>query len=195
LSIPAAARLLAAWWLALASPGRRPRPTRRWLRWRRPWRAAEPASQPAGSEPLAQSLDQVITTLQSDKDRAALVQQLQARARAWRHGLGAQRACWARWRRRSTIDGKLRKDHGPWHYWRWRADFAGEEWHLALTADGTGRPRGRSGNSPPCWPRGSRRAGCCGSPASACARLAQHTAPSLPAVPSWIDVALYMLRR
>ena len=47
-----------------------------------------PASQPAASEPLAQSLDQVITTLQSDKDRKALVDQLQT----LRKGIGGASA-------------------------------------------------------------------------------------------------------
>jgi len=205
LSIPLAARLLAALWLALACAWPLPaagaaNPALAALAAAVATPAA-PASQPAASEPLAQSLDQVITTLQSDKDRTALVEQLQvlrqgvapaSAASAPQPGLLGALAEVV-----DHLDDKLRKDRGPWHYWRWRAGFADEEWRTALTVGGS-RPASRSlGEFATVlaawfvagwllWELGKRVRH----------RLAQHTPRAeLPAVPSWIDVALYMLRR
>jgi len=156
----------------------------------------------AASEPLAQSLDQVIGTLQNDTQRKALVDQLQA----LRRGLDASAAAPAApasapgligavAQALDVVDTHLRKDHGPWHYWRWRTQFAAEEWQAAVTMNGA-----RAGlvslrefatvivGWALCgwvlWEIGHR------------IRLRHGKQPrSLPELPSWIDVGVYMLRR
>ncbi|MGT2453206.1 mechanosensitive ion channel family protein [Cupriavidus basilensis] len=162
---------------------------------------AAPASHPAASEPLAHSLDQVITTLQSDKDRKALVEQLQT----LRQGVDAASAASAPQpgllgaiaEAVDHLDATLGKDKGPWHYWRWRIDFAGEEWQAALTVNGTRSP----------W-QSAREFGTvlsawflAGWLLLAVVRRVRHRRirpavhHELPTVPSWMDVGLYMLRR
>ncbi|MGO4828914.1 mechanosensitive ion channel family protein [Cupriavidus sp. 2KB_15] len=194
-------RLLAAWWLTLAGAWLAPAASAApGLAALQAAVTAAPASQPAASEPLAQSLDQVITTLQSDKDRKALVEQLQT----LRKGVGASDASapkpgllGALAEAVDHLDNKLRKDMGPWHYWRWRAEFAVEEWRMALTVNGS-RPASQSLREFGAvlaawflagwllWETGKRVRH----------RLVQHTPRAeLPAVPSWMDVGLYMLRR
>lgn len=160
-----------------------------------------PASQPAASEPLAQSLDQVITTLQSDKDRKALVDQLQV----LRKSIGGASAASAPQpgllgalaEAVDHLDASLGKDKGPWHYWRWRIDFAGEEWLAALTMNGTRSPWQSAREFSTvlaAWffagwllREAVRRV--------RNRRLQPAVRHELPAVPSWMDVGLYMLRR
>lgn len=169
--------------------------------------AATGASAPApASEPLAQSLDQVIGTLQDDKQRAALVTQL----RALRQGLAASAPAAAASDAAATpgligavaealdhLDTGLRKDHGPWHYWRWRMQFAGEEWRAALTANGT-RPPGQALRE---FVTVLASWGVTGWILWEIARRLRerrlHPAQpaQLPAVPSWLDVGVYFLRR
>lgn len=162
---------------------------------------AAPASQPAASEPLAQSLDQVITTLQNDKERKALVEQLQT----LRRGVGAASAASAAQpgllgalaEAVDHLDTTLGKDKGPWHYWRWRTEFAGAEWLAALTINGTRSPWQSArefGTVLVVWflagwllretVRRVRNR-----------RLPPSAHRELPAVPSWMDVGFYMLRR
>ncbi len=106
-------------------------------------RQADAKPAPA-SVPLAQSLDQVIGTLQDDTQRKALLEQLQA----LRSGLNAPASApvapasapgliGAVAQALDEVDAHLRKDHGPWHYWRWRSQFAAEEWRDAVTLKGT----------------------------------------------------------
>lgn len=173
---------------------------------------ATPASAPAASVPLAQSLDQVITTLQDDRERRALVGQLQA----MRQGLGASGAAPASAAAApggasapgligavaevlDHVDTQLRKDSGPWQYWSWRMRFAAEEWRAALTRNGT-RPAlaslrefalvlavwAVSGGA--LWEIGHRirrrRA----------IKATRAERGKLPELPSWFDVGAFMLR-
>ncbi|MDK3025480.1 mechanosensitive ion channel [Cupriavidus taiwanensis] len=174
---------------------------------------AAPASAAAASVPLAQSLDQVITTLQDDGERRALVSQLQT----LRQGLAASAAMaapatpaaasapgliGAMAQMLDEVDARLREDRGPWQYWAWRTRFAAEEWRAALTQGGT-----RSGLDSvrefalvlAAW------AACGWLLREAGHRLrrrrradAPHAqrAPGgkLPELPSWVDVGAYMLR-
>lgn len=162
---------------------------------------AAPASQAAASEPLAQSLDQVITTLQNDKDRKALVEQLQT----LRRGVGAASAASAAQpgllgalaQAVDQLDTTLGKDKGPWHYWLWRTEFAGEEWLAALTVNGTRSPWQSArefGTVLVVWFLAGWLL------RETVKRLRNRHLPSfahheLPAVPSWMDVGSYMLRK
>ncbi|QBY51163.1 mechanosensitive ion channel family protein [Cupriavidus oxalaticus] len=176
--------------------------------------APAPASAPAApaSVPLAQSLDQVIATLQDDRERRALVGQLQALRRgldasavapapasAAAAGASAPGLIGAVAEVLDEVDTHLRKDRGPWQYWGWRSRFAGEEWRAALTHRGT-----RSGleslrefalvlavwaaSGWGLWEIGHR--------------IRRRRAPPrprterarLPEVPSWVDVGVFMLR-
>lgn len=169
---------------------------------------AAPASAPAASMPLAQSLDQVIATLQDDRERRALVGQLQT----LRQGLAASAAMappaadsepgliGTMAQMLDEVDSHLREDRGPWQYWSWRTRFAAEEWRAALTQGGT-----RSGLDSlrefalvlAAW-------ALCGwllYEAGHRLRLRRRTAGTpraprgkLPELPSWVDVGLYMLR-
>ncbi|WP_265919728.1 mechanosensitive ion channel family protein [Cupriavidus nantongensis] len=170
---------------------------------------AAPASAAAASVPLAQSLDQVITTLQDDSERRALVSQLQT----LRQGLAASAATAAPASAAAPgligvvaqvldeVDAHLREDRGPWQYWGWRTRFAAEEWRAALTHGGT-RPALDSLREfalvLAAW-------GVCGwllreaghrlrlrrqRPAGA----AHAPRGKLPELPSWVDVGVYMLR-
>ncbi|PZX21146.1 putative MscS Mechanosensitive ion channel [Cupriavidus phytorum] len=170
-------------------------------------KTAAPASTAGASAPLAQSLDQVIATLQDDGERRALVGQLQT----LRQGLAASAAMappaaasapgliGAVAQVLDEVDSQLREDRGPWQYWGWRTRFAAEEWRAALTQGGT-RPAldalrefalvlaawGVCG-----WLlreighrlRRRRTAGAAHAPRG-----------RLPELPSWVDVGLYMLR-
>ncbi|MEN7530290.1 MULTISPECIES: mechanosensitive ion channel family protein [unclassified Cupriavidus] len=170
---------------------------------------APPASAPAASAPLAQSLDEVIHTLQNDKDRQALVTQLQT----LRRGLDASAAgassaaasasdaspglIGAVAQALQDIDRAPHKDRGPWQYWRWRIDFAGEEWHEALTV-------GRTRSSLESWREfgvvllGWAATGWVFFELSRRLHRSRVRGPRptpLPTVPSWIDVGIYFLRR
>ncbi|MDF3837232.1 mechanosensitive ion channel family protein [Cupriavidus basilensis] len=161
---------------------------------------AAPASQPSASAPLAQSLDQVITTLQSDKDRKALVDQLQTLRKGIDAGAASAPApglLGALAEAVDHLDTRIRKDTGPWHYWRWRAGFAGEEWHNALTLGGTRSAMvslREFATVLAAWllagglllELGRRVRN---------RRLQPRAHAELPAVPSWVDVGMYMLRR
>lgn len=173
---------------------------------------AAPASAPAASVPLAQSLDQVIATLQDDRARRALVGQLQA----MRQGLGASGAAPASAAAApggasapgligavaevlDQVDTQLRKDSGPWRYWGWRMRFAGEEWRAALTRNGTRTELtslrefalvlavwAASGGA--LWEIGHRirrRRGI---------KPTRAERGKLPELPSWVDVGVFMLR-
>ncbi|MCO4862150.1 mechanosensitive ion channel family protein [Cupriavidus sp. WGlv3] len=169
---------------------------------------AAPASTAAASMPLAQSLDQVIATLQDDGERRALVGQLQT----LRQGLAASAAMASSAAAASApglfgavaqvldeVDSHLREDRGPWQYWGWRTRFAAEEWRAALTLGGT-RPALDSLREfalvLAAW------AACGWLLYEAGHRLRRRrtagTAPAprgkLPELPSWVDVGLYMLR-
>ncbi|PVY80039.1 small-conductance mechanosensitive channel [Cupriavidus alkaliphilus] len=168
---------------------------------------AAPASGAAVSMPLAQSLDQVITTLQDDGERRALVRQLQT----LRQGLAASAATAAPAAASAPgligavaqvldeVDSHLREDRGPWQYWGWRTRFAAEEWRAALTQGGT-RPALDSLREfalvLAAWGvcgwllreaghrlRRRRTAGAAHAPRG-----------KLPDLPSWLDVGTYMLR-
>ncbi|MCO4890849.1 mechanosensitive ion channel family protein [Cupriavidus sp. WGtm5] len=170
---------------------------------------AAAASAPAASMPLAQSLDQVIATLQDDGARRALVGQLQT----LRQGLAASAAMapaapaaasapgliGAMAQVLDEVDSHLREDRGPWQYWGWRTRFAAEEWRAALTLGGT-RPALDSLREfalvLAAWAvcgwllyeaghrlRRRRTAGTARAPRG-----------KLPELPSWVDVGLYMLR-
>ncbi|WP_354673635.1 mechanosensitive ion channel domain-containing protein [Cupriavidus alkaliphilus] len=168
---------------------------------------AAPASGAAASMPLAQSLDQVITTLQDDGERRALVRQLQT----LRQGLAASAATAAPAAASAPgligavaqvldeVDSHLREDRGPWQYWGWRTRFAAEEWRAALTQGGT-RPALDSLREfalvLAAWGvcgwllreaghrlRRRRTAGAAHAPRG-----------KLPDLPSWLDVGTYMLR-
>ncbi|MBB3011085.1 small-conductance mechanosensitive channel [Cupriavidus alkaliphilus] len=157
--------------------------------------------------PLAQSLDQVITTLQDDGERRALVRQLQT----LRQGLAASAATAAPAAASAPgligavaqvldeVDSHLREDRGPWQYWGWRTRFAAEEWRAALTQGGT-RPALDSLREfalvLAAWGvcgwllreaghrlRRRRTAGAAHAPRG-----------KLPDLPSWLDVGTYMLR-
>ncbi|RDK09287.1 mechanosensitive ion channel family protein [Cupriavidus lacunae] len=172
---------------------------------------AAPASAPAASVPLAQSLDQVIATLQDDRERRALVGQLQTLRRgldasgpaasgaAAPAGASAPGLIGAMAEVLDEVDSHLREDHGPWQYWRWRTRFAGEEWRTALTHGGT-RTRLDSLREfalvlaawAVCgwvlWEIGHRirrrRA----------SRAPRAERGKLPELPSWVDVGIFMLR-
>ncbi|UDM53761.1 mechanosensitive ion channel family protein [Cupriavidus sp. MP-37] len=174
---------------------------------------ATAASAPAASVPLAQSLDQVITTLQDDGERRALVRQLQT----LRQGLAASAAMAAPAAPASAsapgligamaqvldeVDAHLREDRGPWQYWGWRTRFAADEWRAALTQGGT-----RSGLDSlrefalvlAAWAACGwllreaghrlRRRRTTGAPA-----VLRAPRGKLPDLPSWVDVGVYMLR-
>jgi len=172
------------------------------------------ASAPDNTPALAQSLDQVIGTLKDDKQRQALLSQLQT----LRKGLDASAPAAsgvaastplaplaldqpglisAVVQTLSHVDDTLHTDHGPWQYWRWRTRFAAEEWRAAVTVRGT-----QSG-----WDALREFATVLGGWALSGwvlwelarrlrARRLQHALPAkLPTVPSWVDVGIYMLRR
>ncbi|MBB2919576.1 mechanosensitive ion channel family protein [Cupriavidus alkaliphilus] len=166
-----------------------------------------PASGAAASMPLAQSLDQVITTLQDDGERRALVRQLQT----LRQGLAASAATAAPAAASAPgligavaqvldeVDSHLREDRGPWQYWGWRTRFAAEEWRAALTQGGT-RPALDSLREfalvLAAW-------GVCGwllreaghrLRRRRTAGAAHVPRGKLPDLPSWVDVGTYMLR-
>ncbi|SOZ19707.1 putative MscS Mechanosensitive ion channel [Cupriavidus taiwanensis] len=174
-----------------------------------PEKPAAPASAVAASTPLAQSLDQVIATLQDDGERRALVGQLQT----LRQGLAASAAMapsagpaaasapgliGAVAQVLDEVDSQLREDRGPWQYWGWRTRFAAEEWRAALTQGGT-RPALDALREfalvLAAW-------GVCGWLLREVGhRLRRRTAGAahaprgrLPELPSWVDVGLYMLR-
>ncbi len=162
------------------------------------------ASTPPASAPLAQSLDQVIATLQNDADRQALLTQLQT----LRKGLDASAASAAAASAPSPgligavtqalqeLDSTEHHNRGPWQYWRWRIDFAGEELREALTISHTRaaveswREFGivLAGWAITGWllrelsRRMHRR------------RLRPPQPTQLPIVPSWIDVGIYFLK-
>lgn len=171
--------------------------------------ASASASAPAASQPLAQSLDQVIGTLQNDSQRQALLDQL----KTLRHGLDASGAAadaahaaasdvqpgliGAVAKALGEVDHNLSQPRGPWQYWRWRLGFAGDEWHAALTLHDT-RPVIASVREFVtvllAWAltgwllwelerRYYQR------------RLQRARKSELPAVPSWIDVGVYFMRR
>ncbi len=162
------------------------------------------ASQPPASATLAQSIDQVIGTLQNDTERQALVTQLQtlrkgldAPASAAAASAPAPGLIGAVTQALQEIDKAPHKDLGPWHYWRWRIQFAGEEWHEALTIGHT-RTAATSWREfaivLACWAltgwllfEFSRRVHK--------SRLRRARPTHLPSVPSWIDVGIYFLRR
>lgn len=164
------------------------------------------ATSPApASASLAQSLDQVIGTLQNDAERQALVTQLQT----LRRGLDASAASAAEasapapgligavTQALQEIDNAPHKDRGPWHYWRWRIQFASEEWGEMLTASHTRTALASwrdfgivlAGWALTGWllQELSRRL---------YRNRLRHARPArLPTVPSWIDVSVYFLRR
>ncbi|RZT30888.1 mechanosensitive ion channel family protein [Cupriavidus agavae] len=167
----------------------------------------DPASAPPASVPLAKSLDEVIHTLQDDKQRQALVAQLQT----LRQGLNASAAeaataaasepasglIGAVAQALQEIDNKPHKDRGPWQYWRWRIEFAGQEWHEALTI-------GRSRGGIESWREfgvvllGWALTGWIFFELSRRLHRSKVRGPRptpLPSVPSWIDVGIYFLRR
>lgn len=169
-------------------------------------KATAPASAPpAASQPLAQSLDQVINTLQNDAERQTLLNQLQT----IRKGLDASAVpassaaapgpglIGAVAQALQEIDKTPHKDSGPWHYWRWRMQFAGEEWQEAVTIGQTRSAMeslrefgivlvgwGLTGWLLRELSRRLHRN-----------RLRSARPPRLPTVPSWIDVGIYFLRR
>ncbi|WP_414214484.1 mechanosensitive ion channel family protein [Cupriavidus necator] len=178
--------------------------------------AAKPApasaAAAAASVPLAQSLDQVIATLQDDRERRALVGQLQALRRgldasatapasavAAEAGASAPGLISAVAEVMDEVDSQLRKDRGPWQYWRWRASFAGEEWRAALTRNGTRTALASLREFAlvlavwavcgwVVWEIGHRIRR---------RRAAKHPRAErgkLPELPSWIDVGIFMLR-
>ncbi|WP_258308140.1 mechanosensitive ion channel family protein [Cupriavidus plantarum] len=166
----------------------------------------EASAAPPASEPLAQSLDQIIGTLQNDKQRQTLVDQL----KALRSGLDASAVAAAGpasaaqpgligvvTKALDQVDSSLDKQHGALQYWSWRIRFAGEEWHAALTMNNT-RPKIVSIREFGTvllawavagwlfWELGRRLH----------QRKLQPARPThLPTVPSWIDVGIYFLRR
>ncbi|CAG2155578.1 mechanosensitive ion channel family protein [Cupriavidus numazuensis] len=165
------------------------------------------------SAPLAQSLDQVIVTLKDDTQRKALLEQLQA----LRSGLNAPASApvapasapgliGAVAQALDEVDTHLRKDHGPWHYWRWRAQFAAEEWRDAVTLKGTrsGLASLREfvmviGGWALCgwilWEIGHRIRVRRHMRAETTVALVRKPRVGLPDLPSWMDVGIYMLRR
>jgi small-conductance mechanosensitive channel/MFS family permease len=165
------------------------------------------------SAPLAQSLDQVIGTLQDDTQRKALLEQL----RSLRSGLNASASApvapasspgliGAVAQALDEVDTHLRKDHGPWHYWRWRSQFAAEEWRASVTHNGTraGLDSLREfavviGGWALCgwvlWEIGHRIRLRRRKHADGKVTLVRKPRSGLPDVPSWIDVGIYMLRR
>ncbi|WP_373376413.1 mechanosensitive ion channel domain-containing protein [Cupriavidus nantongensis] len=169
---------------------------------------AAPASTAAASMPLAQSLDQVITTLQDDGERRALVSQLQT----LRQGLAASAATappaaasapgliGAVAQVLDEVDLHLREDRGPWQYWGWRTRFAAEEWRAALTQGGT-RPALDALREFALVLAAWGVCGCLLREAGHRLRLRRRTAGAahaprgkLPELPSWLDVGIYMLR-
>jgi small-conductance mechanosensitive channel len=173
---------------------------------------AAPASAPTASVPLAQSLDQVIATLQDDRERRALVGQLQtlrrgldasgaapASAAAAPAGASAPGLIGAVAQVLDQVDYNLRVDRGPWQYWRWRTRFAGEEWRAALTHNGTRTALASLREFAlvlAAW-------GACGGVLWEIGhRIRRRRAPGpmrtergkLPELPSWIDVSVFMLR-
>ncbi|AGW93185.1 mechanosensitive ion channel protein MscS [Ralstonia pickettii DTP0602] len=173
-----------------------------------------PASAPAApaSVPLAQSLDQVIATLQDDRERRALVGQLQAMRRgldasavapasaaAAEAGASAPGLITAVAEVLDEVDLHLREDHGARQYWRWRMRFAGEEWRAAITHSGTRTALASLREFALVlavwaicgfllWEIGHlirrRRA----------PKPARAERGKLPELPSWVDIAIYMLR-
>lgn len=171
--------------------------------------ASQPASAPDAAA-LGQSLDQVIGTLQNDVQRRALVEQLQT----MRRGLDASAAAASAAEASAAtpvspgligavvqtlthVDESLHTSHGPIQYWRWRSRFAAEEWQAALT--------GRGSHS--AWDALREFATVLGGWALCgwvlwelarrvrARRLQRAERARLPAVPSWRDVGIYMLRR
>jgi len=173
--------------------------------------ATPPASQAAApaSEPLGESLDQVISNLQNDKQREALLDQL----KAIRRGLSASGASGVPASAAQTggagligalaqavdrIDSKLHaKDQGPWQYWQWRLNFAAQEWQDAVTQHGTRTALDslrEFGLVVGAWALAGWLLW------ELARRLRnRHLGPAahtqLPALPSWVDVSVYMLRR
>lgn len=173
--------------------------------------ASAPAAEPA-SAALAQSLDQVIATLQNDVERRNLVNQLQT----LRRGVAADGASapvaasdvaaasapsagliGAVAKALEEIDKAPRKDHGAWQYWRWRIQFAGEEWREALTIRDT-RPAFVSAREFATILAGWALTGWVLWELSRRIhrnRLRPAQPAHLPSVPSWMDVGIYFLRR
>ncbi|WP_155301214.1 mechanosensitive ion channel family protein [Cupriavidus necator] len=174
-----------------------------------------PASAPAApaSVPLAQSLDQVIATLQNDRERRALVGQLQAMRRGLDASAAAPASAAAAEADASApglitavakvldeVDLHLREDQGARQYWRWHMRFAGEEWRAALTLNGTRTALASLREFAlvlavwaicgfALWEIGHR------------IRLRRASKPpvraergKLPELPSWVDIGVYMLR-
>lgn len=166
-----------------------------------------PASAPPASEALAQSLDQVIGTLQNDAQRQALVTQLEtlrkglnvpaASASAAGASAPAPGLIGAVAQALQDIDKVPHTDRGPWQYWRWRVRFAGEEMREAITIGNTRTAMESwrefgivlAGWALTGWvlfelSRRLHRS-----------RLRPARPTKLPTVPSWIDVGIYFLRR
>ncbi|MGO4415769.1 MULTISPECIES: mechanosensitive ion channel family protein [Cupriavidus] len=177
--------------------------------------ASAPAAAPA-SAALAQSLDQVISTLQNDVERQNLVSQLQALRRGVAAGGASAPAAasdvaataasapspspgliGAVAKALEEIDKAPRKDHGAWHYWGWRIQFAGEEWREALTVRDT-RPAFMSVREFATILAGWALTGWLLWELSRRIhrnRLRPAQPAHLPSVPSWMDVGIYFLRR
>ncbi|HBD32761.1 moderate conductance mechanosensitive channel [Cupriavidus metallidurans] len=171
---------------------------------------AQPASAPPASAPLAQSLDQVINTLQNEGERQALVKQLQA-VRTGLDASAAEAAAGASAAGASApspgligavaqaiqeMDNAPHKNSGAVHYWKWRMEFAREELHDALTIKNTRKAIVSwtefgtvfAGWAMTGWllrelARRLRQN-----------RLRRPRDHQLPRVPSWIDVSLYFVR-
>jgi len=181
--------------------------------------AVQQPKAPPASVPLAQSLDQVIGTLQDDTQRQALLTQL----RALRQGLDASAVPAAPASSPGLIgavalaldemDQHLIKDRGPLHYWRWRMQLAAEEWQIAVTQNGarTGLDSLQEfatviGGWALCaWVlrevarrvrlHGRERAGAGKKKAQPAKPAKASDGNQLPELPSWVDVGIYMLRR
>ncbi|CAG2146908.1 hypothetical protein LMG19282_03048 [Cupriavidus campinensis] len=172
--------------------------------------ASPPAAAPA-SAALAQSLDQVIATLQNDTERQNLLNQLQTLRRGVADGASAPVAAsdvaaasapspgllGAVAKALEEIDKAPGKDHGAWQYWGWRIQFAGQEWREALTIQDT-RPASVSVREFATILAGWALTGWLLWELSRRIhrnRLRPAQPAHLPSVPSWIDVGIYFLRR